>query len=34
MDGGDNLVIDGMEKAEVPLSLPKQNLFPDIYVNQ
>lgn len=34
VDGGDNLVIDGMEKTEVPLSLPKQNLFPDLYVNQ
>lgn len=32
VDGGDNLVMDDMEKAEVPLSLPKQNLLPSLCV--
>lgn len=34
VDGGDNLERDGMEKTEAPLSVPKQNLLPNLCVNQ
>lgn len=34
VDEGDNLVMDGMEKAEAPLGLLKQNLLPNLSVNQ